>query len=80
MTVGVYLGLLVVAAVPDVWRLASSRCPAAAAAVSWLQARERFCVALRFRPASSTSAPIGEHGVDHRRRTLAAPTDAGSGR
>ncbi len=42
LAVGVYL-VLVAAAVPDVWRLVVAL-PAAAAAVSWLQVRERFCV------------------------------------
>lgn len=42
LAVGIYL-VLVVVAVPDVWRLVVAL-PAAAAAVSWLQVRERFCV------------------------------------
>ena len=43
VAVAVYL-MLVVVAVPDAWRLVVGL-PAAAAAVSWLQVRERFCVA-----------------------------------
>ena len=56
-TVALYLGLLAIAA-PDLVRFVVA-VPAAGAAVSWLQARERFCVAFGS-TGTFNFGPIGE--------------------